>query len=298
MSFIDRLLGRRSPAEPASEPLVVNREIENPLGLQVLFSEPRPLDAAGLTRDLRTFDRTTARGSCELDDALAREGKLLGLAGWGKHVVRFVGLAAPMPAGAVETCVAPAHYPEVLKQHARNHRAHALLYYAGYDPAPLEQYVALATMATVLGRLRGLVVLNEGAHASLPVSMLLDIAASDRSVEMLRALPLPYLYCGFVKHEVEDVTGVWMRTYGAARLALPDFAAHAQGHHEAQRYFDLFENVFRYVLDSGARLGRGHTVQIGRDYLRLRAPKLDESYLVPDGELLVIESIGPDEING
>ena len=117
----------------------------------------------------------------------AREGKLLGLAGWGKHVVRFVGFDAPMPADAVEACVAPAHYPQELKQHARDHRAHALLYYAGYEAAPLEQYVALATMATVLGRLRGLVVLNEGAHASLPLSMLVDIAAEAELTEEARS---------------------------------------------------------------------------------------------------------------
>jgi hypothetical protein len=237
-----------------------------------------------------------AQGRCEIDHALSREGKLLGLAGWGKHVVRFVGVDAPLPADVVDTCIAPAHYAQELKQRARDHRAHALLYYAGYDRSPLEQYVALAAMATVLGRLRGLVVLNEAGHASLPMPMLMDIAAAERSVEMLRALPLPYLYCGFVKHHVEDVNGVWMRTYGAPRLGLPDLAAHAAGHHEAQRYFDVFENVFRYVLDSGARLGRAHTMEIGHEHMRLRAPKLDESYLVANGELFVVETIGSGEI--
>jgi hypothetical protein len=299
VSIIDRFFGKRAPDERTPDPLVANTSIERPLSLQVLFSQAPPLDSAALSRTLRTFDRSTSAGRCDLDEELLREGKVLGLAGWGRHVVRYVGFDFPMPADAVEACVAGAHYDQGLKQKAREHRAHIILYYAGYDTSPLEQYVALAVVAAVFGRNDGLVVVNESGHTSLPMSMLLDIGASKNSCELLRKLPLPYLYCGFVKHQVEDVRGVWMRTYGAPLLGLPDFAAHAAGHHEGQRYFDIFENVFRYVLESGARLSRGHTMQIGTsEFMRLRAPKLDESYLMPaGGELFVMEIIGAHEIN-
>ena len=52
-------------------------------------------------------------------------------------------------------------------------------------------------------------------------------------------------------------------------------------------------------IGGGARLSRGHTMQVGTsEFMRLRAPKLDESYLVPTGgELFVIEIIGAHEIN-
>lgn len=299
MSIIDRFFGRRAPEERTPDRLVANTSIQKPLSLQVLFSQGPPLDSSALSRALRTFDRSTSGGRCDLDEELLREGKVLGLAGWGRHVVRYVGFDFPMPADAVEACVAGAHYDQDLKQKAREHRAHVILYYAGYETSPLEQYVALAVVAAVFGRNDGLVVLNEAGHASLPMSMLFDIGAAADSCELLRQLPLPYLYCGFVKYQVEDVRGVWMRTYGAPLLGLPDFAAHAAGHHEGQRYFDIFENVFRYVLESGARLSRGHTMQIGTgEYMRLRAPKLDESFLMPSGgELFVMQIIGADEIN-
>ena len=299
MSIIDRFFGRRASEERTPDRLVANTSIQKPLSLQVLFSQAPPLDPSALSRTLRTFDRSTSGGRCDLDEELLREGKVLGLAGWGRHVVRYVGFDFPMPADAVEACVVGAHYDQDLKQKAREHRAHVILYYAGYETSPLEQYVALAVVAAVFGRNDGLVVLNEAGHTSLPMGMLLDIGASKNSCELLRQLPLPYLYCGFVKYQVEDVRGVWMRTYGAPLLGLPDFAAHSAGHHEGQRYFDIFENVFRYVLESGARLSRGHTMQIGAgEYMRLRAPKLDESFLLPSGgELFVMQIIGADEIN-
>ena len=297
MSLFDRFFGRTGDAAPTAA-LVANPEIENPLSLQLLFPEALPLAAAALSEALQKFDRSMRGARCEIDDELSREGKLFGLAGWDRHVIRFVGFDAPMPPAAVEACVAPAHYPQELKARARAHRANVLLYYAGYASPPLEQYVALAAAAAAIGKHGALVVLNESAQTSLPIEILVDIGTQGKPLAMLRELPLPYLYCGFVKHEVEGQRGVWMRTYGAPLLGLPDLAAHATGHGEGQRYFDMFDNVFRYVLSSGARLSRGHTMQIGtQDYLRVRAPKISESFLTPNGELFVLEAIGPEDIN-
>lgn len=111
-------------------------------------------------------------------------------------------------------------------------------------------------------------------------------------------LAVPKRYAVIVKHEVAGARGVWMRTYGAALLGLPDLAVHAAGHHEGQRHFDRLESVLRYVLEAGARLRRGHTMEIGTgEYMRLRAPTLDEGFLVRNGELFVMEMIDAGEIN-
>jgi hypothetical protein len=298
VSLFDRFFGRNLPDASTAGPLVANPDIEDPLGLQLLFPEARAIDPARVARDLKSFDRSMRGARCELDDELNRESTLIGLAGWGEHVVRFLGFAAPMPAHVVEACVGPAHYAQELKARARAHRAHVFLSYAGRNSSPREQYVALAATAAALGSQGALVVLNEAGRTSLPIEFLSKIGTQGKALAMLRELPLPYLYCGFVKHEVEGERGIWMRTYGAPLLGLPDLAVHAAGHSEGQRYFDMFDSVFRYVLESGARLSRGHTMQIGtQDYLRVRAPKLSESFLTPDRELFVLEVIGPDEIN-
>jgi hypothetical protein len=89
-----------------------------------------------------------------------------------------------------------------------------------------------------------------------------------------------------------------MRTYGAHLLGLPDFAAYASGHDEGERYFELFENIFSYLRSSGAILAPGHTMQVGaQKFLKCRERTDEEFFLESDGELLVVEIIGSNEIN-
>ena len=298
MSVFSRFFGKSDADDSGDGQLLANPRIEHPLSLQVLFPEPCPLDPDRLVEAFRSYHPSMSGVRCEIDPALNREGKVFGMVGWEKHVVRCVGFDLPMPAEAVEACVAPSHYPQELKQRARSHKAHVILYYAGYEQSPVEQYVALAATAGVLARLGAIVILNESGRTSFPASALSGLDSDGDIMDLLRTLPLPILYCGFVKHEVEGIPGVWMRTYGAPLLGLPDFAAHAGGHQEGQRYFDMFDSVFGYLRESGAQLAAGHTMQIGEEeYLRVRLPTDEEAFLESEGELLVAEIIGPDEID-
>ena len=298
MSIFTRFFGKSEADDVGGGRLVANPAIEHPLSLQVLFPEPSRLDSGRLAEGFKTFHRSMSDVRCEFEPQLNREGTVLGMAGWEKHVIRFVGFNLPMPSEAVEQCVAPAHYSQELKARVRAHKAHVILYYAGFDSSPLEQYVALAATAGVLSQFGAIVVLNESGHTSFPVAALSSSTSKEDALDLLRSLPLPILYCGFVKHEVKDVLGVWMRTYGAGLLGLPDLAAHAQGHHEGQRYFDIFENVLSYLRTSGARLAPGHTMELHEEkFLRVRLPNKEEGFLSSDRELLVAEIIGADEIN-
>jgi len=298
MSLFSRFLGRKQADDLAGRPLVANPDLKNPLSLQVLFSHPYRLDADRLLNALKSYHPSMSEARCEIDAELSQEGTLLGMLGWARHVVRLVGFNAPMPAAAVETCVAPSHYPQKLKEHARSHQAHVLLFYAGYEASPFDQYVALAAAAGVLARLGALVVLNESGHTSLPVAALSGSDSAGDLIDHLRSLPLLFLYCGFVKLEVEGIRGVWMRTYGAPLLGLPDLAAPARGHEEANRFFDMFETIFGYLRESGSRLAQGDTMQIDKEeYLRFRVPNADEGFLAGTGELLVADIIGAHEIN-
>ena len=106
---------------------------------------------------------------------------------------------------------------------------------------------------------------------SLPAGVFTRASLGDESLELLRSLPLTMLYCGFVKYEVEGTEGVWMRTYGADRFGLPDFAALAEGHHQGEFCSNIFNNIMAYLLQSGAEMDAGHTMQIGENaYLKLR----------------------------
>ncbi|MNO09877.1 hypothetical protein D3C81_2333830 [compost metagenome] len=60
----------------------------------------------------------------------------------------------------------------------------------------------------------------------------------------------------------------------------------------------MFNNIMSYMLDSGAELAAGHTMQIGEDaYMKLREPAKEEYYLDGPGRVLVAEIITADQIN-
>jgi hypothetical protein len=297
MSMFSRFFGKRNDDDLSVGQLVANPKSEPLIGLDVLFANKPKLNSQNLSSAMRTFHSSMRSAKAEIDPALAAEGKFLGLVGWGKHVIRLVGFDLPMPKDATEACIAPAHYPQDLKQRAREHQAHLLLYYAGSEDSILEQYVALAAFSGVLARLGAIVVLNEAAHTSFPADALTGDRVDGDIIELLRTLPLLILYCGFVKCEVERVPGVWMRTYGCHLFGLPDFAAHAPGHDHGQRFFDTFENVLAYLRNSGSKLASGHTAQVGpNDYLRFRAPTADERFLDSEREIFVAEIISADDV--
>ncbi|MCZ8398401.1 DUF4261 domain-containing protein [Achromobacter ruhlandii] len=294
MSIFSRFFGRsESPADAVA--LTANPDMKDGPSLQVVFAAPLASRAEALTAALRAYHPEMREARAEIEPDMP---ELLALVGWGKHVVRVVGFNAPFPQDALEACVAPAHYPAEVKEQVRNHASHALLYYAGFEEDPLEQYVALAAVAGALTELQAVAVLNEDAHTSLPAAVFSRESMGDESLELLRSLPLNMLYCGFVKYEVEGTQGVWMRTYGAGRFGLQDFAVLAEGHHQGEQYSNMFNNIMAYQLDSGAELAAGHTMQIGEArYMKLREPLEAEYFLHGPGAVLVTEIIDASEIN-
>jgi hypothetical protein len=293
-----RMMGHEADAARRHGQPVFNPERENPVGLQVLFDEPPKCKTADLTRRLRAYHPTMTKATFEVADVGAENQSAYGLAAWGKHVIRFLAFDAPIPATVLESCVDPAHYKQPMKQRARANRAHALLWYGGNETDVLEQYVALAAVAGSLAGLGASVVTNETGHSSLPAGVLEPGQADSDQLELLRALPLLHLYCGFVKYEVEGVDGVWMRTFGAHEFGLPDLAFLAAGHHQGEDTFELFSNILGYLRESGAELGAGHTMQVGPDmFIRLREPDEGEYFLESDGELFVLERIDESETN-
>jgi hypothetical protein len=282
MGFLNRLLGRQKvPAIPRRE---------RPLSLQLLFPSKLRLHVAAVAEGLRALHPALAQACFELDaQASAAMGAEVGVARWGKHKVQVVLFGVRMPTSVVEQCVAPAYYGAELKTQAREHTAHALLFYVGEDPDPLEQYVALAVLAVALAKEGALVVLNESAHTSFPTQPLVPDTGEDL-LEQLRTMPLTALYVGFVKLQVPQAQGVWMRTYGAPRMGLPDLAWHAQCDGEAYDTFQLFSGLLEYLRASGARFDGGHTAEWQRRHVSIRKPRWRERrFLQGPGKLFVLE---------
>ncbi len=295
MGFLSRFFGRKEAddADKADDgALTANPATDGAISLQVLLGDSTPLAGDAIIAALRAYDPSMSRARGEFDPELNTEGNTFGLIGWGEHVIKVVGFDRMMPEDSVESCVAPAHYGEEAKQALRAHRGCLLLYYAGYAEKPQEQYAALAMAVGALVPLGAVGVLNESAHTSLPAVVLSDPA------DVRDNLPLLMLFCGFVKYNIEGVDGVWMRTYGAFLMGLPDLAMLRDGHHQGEETFNIFSNILEYVQRSGAEIGIGDTMESGADtFLRFRAPEDGEDFLESDGTMLVLESIGKDAIN-
>lgn len=302
--LLDRFFGRGVPR--LGGPAVANPRLADPVGLQLLFDDVFALDAEQVALALRDYHAEMAEATAELfhvppkpDPKPGEEPAVMGLLAWERHVVKVVGFAAPMPADAVRACVQPAHIDPQFKRIAYDHKSHLMLYYAGYELDPLEQYVALAAAAGALAYFGASFVLNESARTAIPAAVLHPHEEDEGDMlAALRGFPLPLIYCGLVKMEVDGVAGVWMRVYGAHRFGLPDLAYRAAGHDETRFAFELFGNVLSYLRTTGKQFAPGDTLRISDDeYLRLRARTPDEWYLESEGEMLVAERVAAGEVN-
>lgn len=299
MGLIERFAGQPDPEIPFGE-LVANPAIERPVSYQLLFLETLDIDADALTLALRAYHPSVGKARAELVEVVLENvpeeesHSLIGLVGWANHIVKIVGFNARIPDSVFETCVRPAHFDMQLKETARQHKSHLILYYAGFETDPLEQYVALTVTAAALARFNAILLLNEAARTAFPAEALLVEEPEHDSLELLRAMPIPLLYGGFVKIEIDGEPGVWMRTFGNKLLHLPDLGFKAEGHHQGSETFDLFANMLDYLRQSGSQIAPGHTMQIGDDcHYRLRARLPDEWFLESDGEMLVAEKVTP-----
>lgn len=305
MELLERFFGRGERREGG--PAVVNPLLVDPPAVGVLFpAAPLELQASAIQQALRTYHPDLAGATAELAELPARDDQTsvppapnatVGLLAWGPHVVKLVGFHAPMPASVVERCVAPAHYQPELKDQAYQHAAHVLLYYAGYDPDPLEQHVALAAAVAALVPAGAIVALNEAAHTSVPAWVFLPSEEDGGdTLAAIRSLPLPFFFAGFVKLEVAGEEGVWMRTYGCHAFGLPDLAMRTEGHHRGSATFSLFSNMLDYLRYEKQTFAAGDTVGTSEgDCLRLRLRSGAEWFLDGDEPLFVLEPVPPEQ---
>jgi len=295
MSLLQRFRGERTP-DTTPDDLVANDRLDDPrVGYFMLFADEPDLDADGLTLALRSYHPDLDRAKAELFHFSAEDPQpdlpmFVGLMGWGRHVIQVVGFRGPVPTEIFEACVVPSHIVSELRDEARRHRGHVLLNYAGFDPDPLERYVALTIASIALARMGGLLLLNHPARTAFPAEAL---TADDPEVDAivgLRVMPLPLLYLGFVKIELEGQDGVWMRTFGGHLMNLPDLAYRVESHKRGSEVFDLFSTMLGFMHGNEAAFHEGDSVRFDEDGpgFTLRVPTAEENWLTSEGTMLVM----------
>ncbi|WP_294893034.1 DUF4261 domain-containing protein [uncultured Gilliamella sp.] len=288
MGIFSRFFGKKTESKQMDNSIVPNPDIENAVSVSIVFSGALNINNDELLAKLKSIDPTIKDIRYETPFGQLEEGMCI-LVSWGKHVIRVFGLNAPYPKAVLETCVAPASYSQEIKQQVYESDSHLLLYYVGYEQNVLEQYLALTRLAVCFEQFNALAVINEDAHTSLPINFINELASEKDGLTTLGEC-LPLLFCGFVKYEIENIKGIWMRTYGANKFGLPNFAALANSYEESEYYFDMFSNILNYLRQSQAIMNPGDTMEMGDNrMMSLRAPQDEEYFLKDQGDLLVIE---------
>jgi hypothetical protein len=173
-----------------------------------------------------------------------------------------------------------------------------MLFYTGYEEDPHEQHAMLAAAAAAVSHNGALVVVNEAARTSIPaVTLLPHEEDNGDTLRTLRNFPIPLLYAGFLKIEIEGEPGVWMRTCGCPVLKLPDLAFRADNHGQGTATFNLFTGVLAQAREQKIAFQPGDVLNLGEGmYLRLRERGEQEWFLESEGQMLVAERIRPEEV--
>ena len=265
--------------------------------LEVLFSNNLDFDI------LKLVDRLSAYHYSLKDIKIEQEDRDRYLIRWQNHVVKIVSARESFPSKELEMSISPAYYSEEIKQQGYDHNSYMLLSYMGKENNPLEQYLSLTLIAGFFGSFGAVVILNQNAHTSFPARVF-DATTFGSSDEIrddilgfIRELPLTYLFCGFVKYVWRDSDEIMFRTHGASLLGLPNFATFTKDHSYIEKVFQIYNNIFNYLLESKREFIVGDTMQVDENiYLKLRLPTEQESYFEDDETLLIVEFITQNDI--
>lgn len=214
---------------------------------------------------------------------------------WGPHTVYMAVIQKPAPAESMRWAVDLSRYDAVLSTQVATHTAHATLAYKGEEKDPLEQYLALATIAAGLTRLGAVLVVNVGARSACPAQPLLPRPGEDL-LDVLRRMPLPLLFVGYHQLEFQDTPGVWIRTCGAPLMDMPDLAVHVRGHDESKPIFNMFHDIFMAMRGANIRFKEGDMVQLEELNWRFRKPRSKERFLESPRMIVLEPDTAPDRL--
>jgi hypothetical protein len=268
------------------------------LNLQVLFPSLRFIAARELAGVLRELHPSLAKVEVEFRTGDLGHGLGIGQTArvqWDRHRVLMAFIHSPVPAMAVEWVENLSDYDAVLKAQAKSHTAHATLAYRGQETDPLEQYLALTTIAAGLARLGAIVVTNASARSFCPAPPLLPRPGEDL-LDVLGRLPLPLLFVGFHQFAVPNMPGLWMRTCGAPLMDMPDLALHAASLDESKTVFQMFDSIFKAMRGTQVRFKEGDMVQLEELNWRFRKPRSKEGFLESPRMIVLEPDTSPDRV--
>lgn len=204
------------------------------------------------------------------------------------HTIQIVSVPAPLPNIVIDRTIHVAPWSAQTRAALRQHRAYISLVYDGDQVDPVEQMIALYTVAHALETEDLLGVVNEQAWTAHPAADYLQPAAIRSYRD---TLPL-HLWVGRVKFYLDDER-YWLVTKGHHIFDVPDLAILLDTESKERAIQEQFASLFYYLYENDREVLAGDTVEFqstGQTFRFGEVTELADLLLGPSGTL-VIEQI-------
>ena len=211
--------------------------------------------------------------------------RCLGSVSFDGHRCQVAGMALPLPHELIDRTVMISPWPGQVKAAMRHHRAHLSLAYEGGSHNPIEQMIALYTLASAFQTEDLLGIINPNAWTAHPPA---DFLSADQIERYRHEIPFP-LWVGYVRFYVNE-DAFWLVTKGHHIFDVPDLAYFVEKGEDPQAIIQLFINVFHYLYAEDVFVTAGDTLEVsgsGQVLHFVEVSELEDALMGPAGTLVI-----------
>lgn len=186
---------------------------------------------------------------------------------FGEHAVDVASVPGPLPPIVLERCLLPSHWDAGFHQQARNMGAHVIFAYSGAAQNPIEQYMALYTVAAQWVPHGAFALFNEPAWTCHPAHYSQALIRPEMQTVCRESPPLIF-WTGFLKLDASQSlsgdgnTALWFLSRGNHLFGVPDFALQSAYAQDARIAQEVFAEIFQYFYFDNRDIQPGDFLQI------------------------------------
>jgi hypothetical protein len=214
--------------------------------------------------------------------------RCLGTARIGQHALFIVGMAVPMLPDVINRTVMVSPWGAQIKAAMRQHRASISLVYARGHTDPVEQMIALYSLASAFETEDLLGVVNPQAWTAHPTA---DFLSPARLVQYRHEIPFN-LWIGYVRFYTDDQS-FWLVSKGHHVFDIPDLAYYVEPGQDPDAVITLFINLFHYLYQQDVFVTAGDTLEIhgsGQQLQFSEVTELIDDLMGPSGTLVITQA--------
>jgi hypothetical protein len=211
-----------------------------------------------------------------------------GSADFGGHQLQIAGLAVPLPPDLIDRTVMVSPWGAQIKAAMRQHRAHISLVYARGHTDPIEQMIALYSLASAFETEDLLGVVNPQAWTAHPTA---DYLSPTKLAQFRHEIPFN-LWVGYVRFYT-DHQSYWLVSKGHHIFDIPDLAYYVEPGQDPDAVINLFINLFHYLYQQDVFVTAGDTLEIhgsGQQLQFSEVTELIDDLMGPSGTLVITQA--------